>query len=1077
MIKMKELLLENKNIINESSDVDGFNQITQRLQRECGTNDLMFGHCQTWADEIVKRYPEYEKVETSLWSARNKKNKTPCHVFLYKNGLFYDADKPSGVKDPRSLPFFGGYKGAIDFHKQGKDKADTIHYSYDSMSNNIINEDRSSKSVSLGCLMCYVCEEDSKKLNELNDLLIPEDILYKKDGEFGREGECHITAKYGFTTDLTKEEIVKLTSELNMFEVNLKRISMFKNKKDGFDVVKFDVDSDIINELNKKACEFPNEDSHPNFHAHLTLAYVKPDSFKKEKKNLNIKVKIDEIVYSPIEGEKIHLKLTNKKEKLDEGNHLDFLNTEIPRLEKEWERLDSMGGRENEQAAISKLLQQYRRDKLKWDNLYKATMKETIYAGYEVELRNENKYVEVFINPSSRELKECMEHDQYAVLLTDTDAYTWNRMAAYHGQIRAKDQKFRNAVSLDVYPEGNLNICSVMVTDNNRNTSWNENPKIEKFIRNHPFFKNKTLKDVYYWNQDIVGDWAALKEDFGTHDLVYGGVFHDGRIVAFVATDLQHNHTRDMGRNRWIYDESKKCVYWHIFPLDNEDKHAVENYLHRMGYVVNYHRNMKTYYEPILSMNENIINEGVKETSAIEFMKNSIKGSQFENHVFLAGGIVRDEILGIEPHDIDVVVDIKDGGILFLTWLAKKHGIYKEQSSPVIFPTFGTAKLSLDGINYAGVDLSGIDIEAVMTRGETYSDGSRKPEVHYDDLKTDTLRRDSTVNSLLKNVSTGEILDLTGQGISDIKNGILRTPLDPDITFSDDPLRMMRFIRQSNKFGWKIADDALEGIKRNASKLPNISNERIKDELTKILTSDTPVRGIRLLKDTGLLKYIIPEFEEAYEMTQNKYHDKSVWEHTLDVVSKTPPDLITRLQSLFHDLGKVKTRTVVDDNIHFFGHENFSSDMARQVLERLKFPNNIIDAVCIGVKNHMRLKRSGENGEIASDKSLRKFVVDLGDHLESTLTLMAADNSVHRGEYTNPNQIPGIRARIEKLKNTIPAKNSKLPVTGEDLKALKIPAGPIYKEILDTIRDAIYENPNLTRDEAFTIVQNVLKNK
>jgi tRNA nucleotidyltransferase/poly(A) polymerase len=525
-----------------------------------------------------------------------------------------------------------------------------------------------------------------------------------------------------------------------------------------------------------------------------------------------------------------------------------------------------------------------------------------------------------------------------------------------------------------------------MVTDNTRDTTWNENPNTEKFIRNHPFFKGKTINDILYWNQDVVGDWSGL-------------------------------------------------------------------------------------------LKEGLIVEGEKENAAIEFIRHSIKGSQFENHVFLAGGIVRDEILGIEPHDIDVVVDIKDGGILFLTWLAKKHGIYKEQSSPVIFPTFGTAKLSLDGLNYSGVDLSGIDIEAVMTRGETYSDGSRKPEVHYDDLKTDTLRRDSTANSLLKNVSTGEILDLTGRGISDIKNGILRTPLDPDITFSDDPLRMMRFVRQSNKFGWKIDDEALEGIKRNASKLPNISNERIKDELTKILTSDTPVRGIRLLKDTGLLKYIIPEFEEAYEMNQNKYHDKSVWEHTLDVVSNTPPDLITRLQSLFHDLGKVKTRTVVDDNIHFFGHENFSSDMARQVLERLKFPNNIIDAVCIGVKNHMRLKRSGENGEIASDKSLRKFVVDLGDHLESTLTLMAADNSVHRGEYTNPNQIPGIRARIEKLKNTIPAKNSKLPVTGEDLKNLGLKQGPLFKELLDLVKDQQLENPNTSKEEYLDLIKAHLSSK
>ena len=117
--------------LNESNDVNGFNAITKRLERECGTNDLMFGHCETWASEVKKAYPSYTIVGTSLWSPRNRENRTPCHIFLYKDGLFYDADKPQGVKDPRSLPFFFGYKGPLDIHKVGIGKADDIHFSFD----------------------------------------------------------------------------------------------------------------------------------------------------------------------------------------------------------------------------------------------------------------------------------------------------------------------------------------------------------------------------------------------------------------------------------------------------------------------------------------------------------------------------------------------------------------------------------------------------------------------------------------------------------------------------------------------------------------------------------------------------------------------------------------------------------------------------------------------------------------------------------------------------------------------------------------------------------------------------------
>jgi len=468
---------------------------------------------------------------------------------------------------------------------------------------------------------------------------------------------------------------------------------------------------------------------------------------------------------------------------------------------------------------------------------------------------------------------------------------------------------------------------------------------------------------------------------------------------------------------------------------------------------------------------KSILLEGICEKTAILFIRDSIKGSEYENHVFLAGGFVRDELLNIDPKDIDCVINLPNGGILFSIWLAKKYNIYKKGSNPVIFENFGTSKLSLGGIKYNGIDLSNIDVECVMTRGEKYTPGSRKPEVNYDDLKTDVFRRDSTANSLLKNISTGEILDLTGRGMSDIRNGILRTPLDPDITFSDDPLRMMRFVRQSSKYEWEISDDALEGIKRNASKLNNISKERIKDELNKILVLKDPSHGIRLLKDTGLLPYIAPELQQAVGMTQNVHHSEDVFNHTLTVLKGTKPELVQRLMALFHDIGKVATRSETPTGVHFYNHEDAGVEIVDRIMRELKYPTELINAVKVGVANHMRLKQGKDEANI-SDKALRKFKIELGDQLENVLNLIHADNIAHSDASAMPNQIDRVRAKLQAL--DVQVKKPNLPINGNDLIALGIKPGPVFSKILGAVTDAWYENPSITREQALDIAKRMI---
>jgi poly(A) polymerase len=460
-----------------------------------------------------------------------------------------------------------------------------------------------------------------------------------------------------------------------------------------------------------------------------------------------------------------------------------------------------------------------------------------------------------------------------------------------------------------------------------------------------------------------------------------------------------------------------------------------------------------------------------KEESVLDYLGRIIGNSPYSGKVFLAGGAVRDEIMGKPVKDIDIVVTVPNGGIEFAEWLTKKVGAYKEGSNPVIYPRFGTAKFNLRGVQYNGIDLSGVDIESVMTRGEKYEKNSRKPEVVYADLKVDAERRDLTVNSLFKDLVTGEIKDLTGKGLIDIKNGIVRTPLDPDITFKDDPLRMLRAIRFAVKYKWKMPLSLVKALKKNAGMLKTISTERIQDELNKILMTDNPDLGLKLLSFTGLNQFIIPELDACRGVTQNKFHKDDVFDHICEVVKNTPVDLIARLGALFHDIGKSKTKTEDYNSntgrleVHFYKHEEVGAQMAQEIMTRLKYSNDQISAVSNIVENHMRLKQAGPEGTDISDKALRKFIADVGDNLEPILKVMQADNISHAVKASMPNQIVQLARRMKDLSTV--ATKPKLPINGNDLMAaLGIPPGPILKRLLAAVEEDWYENPNISREEA-----------
>lgn len=461
------------------------------------------------------------------------------------------------------------------------------------------------------------------------------------------------------------------------------------------------------------------------------------------------------------------------------------------------------------------------------------------------------------------------------------------------------------------------------------------------------------------------------------------------------------------------------------------------------------------------------------EQNALRYLADLIRGTQFEGKTFLAGGAVRDEIMGKPVKDIDIVVSMPDGGIKFAEWITRLTGTYKQDANPVIFPKFGTAKFNLRGIDFEDEDLSNVDIEVVMTRGEKYEKGSRKPEVVYADLKDDAYRRDLTVNSLFKDIVTGEIKDLTGHGISDIKKGIVRTPMDPDQTFKDDPLRMLRAVRFAVKYDWKMPYSMVKALKKNSPSLQEISKERIRDELNKILATENADKGIKVLSVTGLMRYIIPELDKCKGVTQNQYHKDDVYDHNIEVMKNTPPDPVTRLAGLLHDIGKPDTRSEDEEgNVHFYRHEEIGADMAERIMTRLKYTNDEIATVKKVVETHMQLKSAGPNGEKASDKQLRKFVNRLGPALGMAMKVMHADNLSHSKEASMPNQIPALVRRIETLQTQAPSEKPNLPVNGNDIMTtLGIKPGPEIKKLLGAVEDAWYENPNLSKDQALAIVR------
>ncbi|MFO7292111.1 MAG: CCA tRNA nucleotidyltransferase [Actinomycetes bacterium] len=423
--------------------------------------------------------------------------------------------------------------------------------------------------------------------------------------------------------------------------------------------------------------------------------------------------------------------------------------------------------------------------------------------------------------------------------------------------------------------------------------------------------------------------------------------------------------------------------------------------------------------------------------------------------LYLVGGSVRDAFLGrTEDVDFDFATDARPDDIqeILEGWADSVYTVGK---------AFGTV----------GAIKNGRNVEITTFRKEIYRDDSRKPHVEFsDDIEVDLSRRDFTVNAMAISFPDVTPVDPYG-GAADLAARVLRTPLEPELSFSDDPLRMLRLFRFQATLGFEPDRKAFEAVKDMAPRLEIVSAERIRDEFSKLITAPDPGPALEGLIESGLADRFIPELS-GLAMEQDPVHrHKDVLAHTIAVVRKTSPDLVLRLAALFHDIGKPDTREFGPQGVTFHHHEVVGARITRKRLRELRYPRHVVEDVSKLVFLHLRphtLKMGW------TDSAVRRYVRDAGHLLDKLNELVRCDVTTANEKRARAiqRQIDELEQRIEKLKEQEELAKLRPPINGRQVMAyLGIEPGPMVGEIMDMLLERRIEEGPYSEEEAYAMVR------
>ena len=428
-------------------------------------------------------------------------------------------------------------------------------------------------------------------------------------------------------------------------------------------------------------------------------------------------------------------------------------------------------------------------------------------------------------------------------------------------------------------------------------------------------------------------------------------------------------------------------------------------------------------------------------------------------NIYLVGGSVRDCFIDQAQDDLDFTTEALPDEIenIVKKWADELWLIGKE---------YGTIGLSKDGHK----------AEITTFRADIYKPESRHPEVNFSKtIEEDLKRRDFTVNAMALKLPQGEPID-PYNGLSDLQSKTLKTPQDASKSFTDDPLRMLRALRFMSTLGLKPDKAVLEGIRSLKERLAIISKERIKDELSRLLTGLYPVDALRLLVKSGLDEYVVPELSTLQMETERGYHHKDVLEHTFKVVDGVKTDLVLRLSALLHDIAKPKTKTVTNGEVHFYGHDVIGARMARKRLRELRYPKDIVEKVTRLIRLHLRPYNYAMGW---TDSAVRRYARDAGDMLPRLNQLAIADctTRIKQNARRNLELILDLEKRVKKLNEEEDIAKIRAPIDGEEImKHLNLEPGKKIGEAIDMLLEAKLDDKIKTKEEAYKMLDEWAKN-